>query len=164
MNGALNAVAGVGSNITFTSYRDDNVGGDTNGDGTQSAPHSSDWGGVVFNSGSVDASCVMKRCIVIFAGSGNTGGVSMYDASPTIDSCDFSNNYYGAMMADASNPIFTNNIIGSSQLVPIAMSFNANPVFDNNTFSFSDNAYDAIGILGGTLSTNRSASYQICDE
>src|SRR5208283_1442637 len=50
-----------------------------------------------------------------------------------------------------SNPTFTNNTIGSSQLVPIAMSFSANPIFTNNVFSFSNNTYDAIGLLGGTL-------------
>jgi hypothetical protein len=154
VNGALIAIAGPGKTITFTSARDDNAptpGSDTNNDGTATAPHASDWGGVVFNDQSADSICVLRRVTITFAGSGNTGGVTMYNASPTIDSCSMANNYYGAMMQYVSNPLFVNNVIGSSTVVPIAMSFAANPVFNNNSFSFSDNQYDAIGLLGGNL-------------
>ncbi|MBI5019935.1 MAG: right-handed parallel beta-helix repeat-containing protein [Ignavibacteriales bacterium] len=152
--GSLNAVASSGNNIQFSSYLDDNLGGDTNADGTATAPASRNWDGVVFEDASIDGSCLMTRCKITFAGSGNIGGITMYNASPTIDSCDMANNYYGAMMQYVSNPNFINNTIGSSVMVPIAMSFSANPNFVNNTFSFSDNAYDAIGLLGGTLPAN----------
>ncbi len=151
VNGALVAVAGPGQTISFTSYLDDNLGGDTNGDGQVTQPATGNWGGVYFNGSTMDSLSVMRRCWVYFAGGGSIGGISMDNASPTIDSCNMVKNYYGAMMQDVSNPKFTNNTIGSCQMVPIAMSFSANPVFSNNTFSSSDNAYDAIGILGGTL-------------
>ncbi|MBA4312997.1 MAG: hypothetical protein C0417_10245 [Chlorobiaceae bacterium] len=154
VSGSLNAAAASGQNIQFTSYTDDNVGGDTNADGTATAPASRYWDGVVFEDASIDGNCNMRKCKITFAGSGNIGGITMYNASPTIDSCDMANNYYGAMMQYVSNPNFTNNTIGSSVMVPIAMSFAANPIFDNNTFSFSDNSYDAIGLLGGILPAN----------
>ena len=154
VNGALIAKAGAGEKIHFTSYKNDNLFGDTNGDGTATNPASSDWGGVVFNNSSIDSASIMYNCDISFAGRSRIGGVTMYNASPTIDSCDFANNYYGVMMQDVSNPVFTNNIIGSSEMVPIAISFAANPVFQNNSFSFSDNQYDAIGLLGGTLAAN----------
>lgn len=154
VNGALTAVGTASHNIYFTSYENDNIGGDTNGDGTTSAPAVNNWGGVVFDSQSDSSHCVMKNCSISFAGSGGIGGVTMYDASPTIDSCNMSSNHFGAMIQGISNPKFSDNTIGSSELVPIAMSFSANPVFSNNTFSFSDNTYDAIGLLGGTLPAN----------
>ncbi|MCK4312583.1 MAG: right-handed parallel beta-helix repeat-containing protein [Candidatus Cloacimonetes bacterium] len=154
VNGSLDANADVSENIYFTSYKDDNWGGDTNNDGTVTLPASGNWYGVIFNDASNDAGCVMRRCQVRFAGGGSRGCISMYNASPVIDSCELSNSYYGALMQYDSNPTFTNNTIGSSQMVPIAMSFDANPVFSNNTFSFSDNQYDAIGLLGGTLTAN----------
>jgi parallel beta-helix repeat protein len=157
VSGALYAVASPGQSIYFTSYKDDNLplpNSDTNADGIATVPHQSDWYGVVFNDASVDASCVMRRCSVSFAGAGNTGAISMYNASPTVDSCSLANNYYGALMQYVSNPVFTNNSIGSSQLVPIAMAFTANPVFNNNIFTNSDNTYDALGLLGGTLTAN----------
>lgn len=154
IDGTLIANAGSGQNIFFTAYTDDNLSGDTNGDGTATAPASSYWGGVVFRDLSNDASCVMRRCKITFAGAGNSGGVSMYNASPTIDSCEMENNYYGALLRDVSNPTFSNNTIGSSVVVPIAMSFTANPILVNNTLSFSDNRYDAIGLLGSTTPAN----------
>ena len=155
--GALRAIAGTGQKIYFTSYRNDNLpapGFDTNGDGSATAPASQDWGGVAFQPSATDNQSVMRRCSISFAGSGNVGGVSMYGSSPTIDSCDVANSYYGAMMQAGANPVFSNNTIGSSALVPIAISFAAAPVFLNNSFSFSDNQYDAIGLLGGALTTD----------
>jgi len=154
VNGALVANANPGENIFFTSFYDDNWGGDTNNDGSTTAPAQSNWYGVRFNDPSNDATCLMRRCNLRYAGAGNIGGISMFNASPTIDLCDLSNNYYGVYMQYASNPVFSNNTIGSSQFTPIAMSFEANPNMPNNTLSFSDNAYDAIGLIGGTLTAN----------
>ena len=154
VDGILVAKANADENIYFTSYLDDNWGGDTNRDGTSTAPQSQNWYGINFNDASQDAGCVLRRCMVRYAGAGNKGGISTLNASPVIDSCTISNNYIGIYMQGVSNPVLTNNTIGSSQMTPIAMSFEANPQMSNNTMSFSDNAYDAIGIIGGSLSAN----------
>lgn len=154
VNGSFHAVALAGQEIYFTSYKNDNLFGDTNDDGANSAPKAQDWYGIVFNNASVDSACIMSRCNISFAGGGNTGGISTYNASPTIDSSSISNCYYGAMIQGLSNPVFMADTVGSSQMVPFALSFEADPVFTNNTFSFSDNQYDAIGLLGGTLLGN----------
>jgi|GEM_PF-277505 len=154
IEGTLVAIAGVGEYIYFTTFEDDNLGGDTNDDGTATTPNSRDWGSIRFQNSSNDATCILKRCKITFGGSGNHGGVVTDYASPTIDSCEFANNYFGAEFIGLSNPKFRYNLIGSSDMVPIAMSFDADPVFENNTFSFSDNEYDAIGLLGGTLAKN----------
>ncbi len=153
VKGTLTANANEGENIYFTSYRDDNWGGDSNGDGTATAPAVGNWYGIAFYDESNDAS-VMRRCMVRYSGHGSAGGVTMIDAGPTIDECDFSQNYFGAYFQNASNPTFTNNTIGSSSMTPIAMSFEANPTFTNNVLSFSDNQYDAIGLIGGTLTAD----------
>ena len=154
VDGALRAVAGEGEWIYFTADEDDNLWGDTNNDGTATTPNSRDWGAIHFRSSSDDANSILKRCRITYGGSGNHGGVVVDNASPTIDSCEFANNYYGVEFTGLSFPNFRYNTIGSSDIVPIAMSFEADPVFENNSFSFSDNAYDAIGLLGGTLSGN----------
>ena len=154
VEGTLVAVAGEGEHIYFTADEDDNLGGDTNNDGTATTPNSEDWGSIFFRNSSDDASCILKRCKITYGGSGNHGAVRTEDASPTIDSCEFANNHYGAEFEGLSNPVFRYNLIGSSDMVPIAMSFDADPVFLENTFSFSDNEYDAIGLLGGTLAKN----------
>jgi len=153
IRGTLTADAAIGQNIFFTSDRDDNWGGDTNNDGTSTAPAVSNWYGVRFYNESNDAS-VMRRCKLRYAGYGSIGGISLYDAGPTIDLCELQQNYFGALFQNTSSPTFTNNTVGSSQLTPIAMSFEANPTFTNNVLSFMDNQYDAIGLLGGTLTAN----------
>jgi len=152
--GTLVAKANQGENIYFTSYRDDNWGGDSNNDGTTSAPTVGNWYGIRFEYQSNDVNCLMRRCQVRYAGANNTGGINVINASPTIDSCNLSNNYFGFYIQYASNPVLTNNTIGSSQMTPIAMSFEANPTLANNILSFSDNAYDAIGLIGGILTAN----------
>ena len=154
INGTLIAEASTGEGIYFTSFRDDNWGGDANNDGSATAPATGNWYGIRFSDPSHDANCLMRRCYVRYAGQDANGGITTENASPTIDQCDLSNNYYGICMRYASNPVFTNNTIGSSQMTPIAMSFEADPVMSNNTLSFSDNAYDAIGLLGGDLTAN----------
>src|SRR3972149_6258278 len=154
VNGTLVARAAEGNTITFTSYLNDNAGGDTNADGALSAPTASIWDGVTFNDASADSSSIMKRCVVSWAGYYQKGGISLYNASPTIDSCSMTNNYYGVMMQGTSSPNFSNNDIGTSTVVPIALSFSANPLFLNNSFSASDNQYDAIGILSETVVAN----------
>ncbi|HET9571175.1 MAG TPA: right-handed parallel beta-helix repeat-containing protein [Bacteroidales bacterium] len=154
VKGALIANALVGEQISFTSMRDDNLGGDSNADGTASAPGYRNWYGVRFHDTSMDSVSVMRRCLVRYAGQSDIGGISLYNANPTLDNCELTNNYFGIMMQGTSSPLLTNTTIGSSMLTPLAMSFEANPVMDGNTLSFSDNDYDAIGILGGTMTAN----------
>jgi len=155
VEGSIRAVANRETEkIVFTSYKDDNEFGDTNGDGFTSAPRTGDWYGIYFKDSSADSTSFLKYCTISFAGRGNTGAITTENASPTITYCTFSNNYYGGMFIGLSNPVFKNNDIGSSQMVPVAMSFEAAPEFGDNTFPASDNQYDAIGLLGGTLRGN----------
>lgn len=128
-------------------------GGDTNGDGVNTAPAISNWYGIRFFDAS-DNTSIMRRCQLRYAGYGSLGGVTLYDAGPTIDLCEFQLNYFGIYIQYASDPTITNTTFGSSSLTPIAISFEANPVFTNNILSFSDNQYDAIGLIGGTITAN----------
>ncbi len=151
VQGTLIAQGTVSDSIYFTSYKNDNLFGDTNGDGSTSSPAPNDWVGIYFTATSAGASNIMEYCNVNFAGSNYNGGVTTENASPIIHNCSFANNYIGAKFIGLSSPDFSNNVIGSSQLVPVALSFEASPVFVDNSYSASDNQFDAIGILGGTL-------------
>lgn len=151
VKGKLTAVATTGENIVFTSWYDDNEVGDSNGDSNDTAPSSGKWQGIHFQNESDDLSTIDGATI---KWTQSYGGITTYDASPTIANNTISNCYYGAMFNGASSPSFSNNTIASSDRTPIALSFDANPAFTDNIFSSSDNVYDAIGLLGGTLSQN----------
>jgi parallel beta-helix repeat protein len=154
IKGILHAEAAVGEKIYFTTVYDDNLGGDTNDDANNTAPTSGRWSGIHFTNESNDAQSILRRAEIRWTA--YYGALNLTDASCTIDSSEFRNCTYGAVFNSDSNPTFTNNIIASSESTPIAMSFEADPVFSNNQFSTSDNQYDAIGLLGGTLTANAS--------
>lgn len=150
IEGKLTANANPNEFIYFTSIEDDNWGGiDDNKDGSATSGDSQDWYGIIF-SGS-DPTSSMVRCQVRYAGYYLSGAIKITNASPTLNFCEIQSSYYGIYINGLSQPNISNTNIGSSDITPIAMSFEADPIFSNNTLSFSDNKYDAIGLLGGTL-------------
>jgi parallel beta-helix repeat protein len=148
--GKLIATASVGSQIYFTSFKDDNLGGDANGDASATAPAINQWSGIDFPGATIDSACIMRRVTIKYA----DRGVEIASASPTIDSCTFSVNYHGVYIMDDSYPVITGCTFGSSGLTPIAQTFDADPVFTGNIFSFQDNQYDAIGLIGSSIVAN----------
>ncbi|MBO6620974.1 MAG: T9SS type A sorting domain-containing protein [Balneola sp.] len=142
--------------IYFTSNRNDNIGGDTNNDGTASVPGNRDWYGITINGKSSKSS--FKHVNVSFAGylphssrSDFQGGITLVDNNSPVDSSTFNNNYYGIVLRDSSDAAITNNTIGSSGVVPVALTFDSEPTFTNNSFSSANNEYDAIGLIGTTI-------------
>ncbi len=141
--------------IYFTSNRNDNIGGDTNNDGTATSADNRDWYGVrAVGSGTGS----FRHVNVSFAGrlphsssSDFRGGITLVDNNSPIDSSTFSNNYYGIVLRDSSDAAITNNTIGSSGVVPVALTFDSEPTFTNNSFSSSNNQFDAIGLIGTTI-------------
>ncbi len=148
--GKLIANASAGKRIYFTSFKDDNLGGDANGDGNATAPAQNNWSGIDFPDASIDSANVLRRVTIKFA----DRGVEIANASPKLDSCNLSNNYHGVYVTDASYPIINACTFGSSGLTPIAQTFDADPIFTGNIFSFQDNQYDAIGLIGSSIVAN----------
>lgn len=148
VNGTLNAQADNEEKIYFTSIKDDNIGGDTNGDASATGPVVNDWYGVIIN-GANSSGSLMKRCYLRFAGS--SGAINIVGSDATVDSTEIYNSYYGIHLTNGSSPSLTYNTIGSSTVTPIAMSFDSDPVLVDNVLSFSDNQFDAIGLIGSTI-------------
>lgn len=70
VNGTLNAQGTSGSPITFTTVRDDSVGGDSNGDGSATTPAAGLWVGIVIYDG---GSVTLDHATIRYAGAYLTG-------------------------------------------------------------------------------------------
>lgn len=157
VEGVIKAQALPAESLVFTSFADDNAIGDTNGDGTNSGPSRGSWYGIRVVGQDLDAQRVMEGVTVRWAGTnggwqGYRGGITLENTSMPIANSTFSNNVFGVVLHGPSNPALTGNTFATSAVVPVAMTIAADPALNNNVFSSSDNQYDAIGILPGTIS------------
>lgn len=150
--GTLNINGTDGNPVYMTSINDDNWGGDTNENGSDTAPSSGNWYGLNLNSSNVSIDYLEIR----YAGYSSKGAINFFGTNGTVDNTSISNSYYGVYMTGAAAPTISNTSFGSADRTPIAMAFTANPTFTTNTLSFSDNEYDAIGLLPETMTADRT--------
>lgn len=90
------AISTQAERVYFTSYRDDSVGGDTNGDGNASSPQMGDWGGIVFENRSQDHICSMYNFAIRYSGglaTARVGAIRLRNASPYLYDGEFLGNY-----------------------------------------------------------------------
>ncbi len=172
IQGKLVADATSGSWITFTSVKDDNFGnpGDTNKDGTISAPSLGDMGAIIFANG-YDPTSIMDYVRMKYATAWNyhypNGGQNHYiyasavatinstvpsPAGPTISNCEFRELTYGICCYQASNPTISNNAMINISGTPFAIAASANPTFIGNTFT--NVGMNALGLIGNNVVVN----------
>ncbi len=101
-SGDLQAVAqDADLKIVFTSVKDDNAGGDTNGDGEATTPAGGDWREVAI-SGADSSGTALRNCIIRYGGDSSYqstpgywhnayGTLMLHDTSASVEKCEISN-------------------------------------------------------------------------
>ena len=100
ISGTLTSDGTAVNPIYFTSWNDDSLCGDTNGDGTTTTPAVSDWGYIEFTSGSNDISS-LSRAVLRYGGLGYStspsGVIILTDASPNLAYLSMEHNHRNAV-------------------------------------------------------------------
>ncbi|MEI7595011.1 MAG: hypothetical protein WCK02_04625 [Bacteroidota bacterium] len=152
--GTINADGTDAKHIIFTSYKDDEHGGDNNGDGTATSPARKDWGRIGTNGLN---SSLFNYCEFLYGGSGsNSNTLEIYSSTATVTNCTFAHNdgsdgsmNFGAL--DASNAeagtVIQNNIFYDN-IRPLSIStlfsLDDSNIFHNPSNTSQANTYNGI--------------------
>jgi hypothetical protein len=153
--------------IVFTSFADDSVCGDSNGDGATTAPQKGDWYNIYLNGGTIH---IFKYCDFLYAGANDGGSnncISVSNAGNqfTFDHCVFAHVKNGSSsasqgasvisagenMSDASVSVFTNNAIydcDKPMYISHGYTLNPNNIFHNPNNPAEKNLRNGIFMFG----------------
>ncbi|MCP3673023.1 MAG: right-handed parallel beta-helix repeat-containing protein, partial [Gammaproteobacteria bacterium] len=132
INGDLVAVGEGGNEIIFTSYKDDSVGGNTNGGDADEVGVAGDWYRLWFRTGVDPAVSRLTHVEVRYGGSGSaTASVFLDDAVPITDSMIRFSLSEGLRVQSATAQ-FSGNTIEDNTGVGIS-SYNNNSTYSGNT-------------------------------
>ena len=162
IDGKLEAMGTASQPIYFTSYRDDSVGGDTDGGGSSSGARG-DWNWIQFNAISDDTSLI-EYAIIRYGGGdrwrrGVFGNVYLRDASPTIRNTTLAHSagagiyLESTLAAGSAAPVISNNQFSNNNS-SINTDVTSRPALTSNTSSA--NGTNGLLVRGGTINSNTS--------
>ena len=145
INGALVAAGTTGDRIVFTSIHDDYFDGDTNNNGSASAPNPGDWQLIHFTASSLSSS-LLDHAIVKY------GGVKIEGSSPTVRNSYIGHSSgYGIQVLSEAAPTIANNLISNNRSDGLRLESGAAPTIENNMFL--SNWGNAVSMSAGALPT-----------
>jgi parallel beta-helix repeat protein len=165
INGALVAVGTPAARIVLTSYRDDSVAGDTNGDGP-SVPKAGDWAGLQFNSTTSVAATHVENVDLRYGGSA-TGALLVSSADVTLQSLHVSDSASaGIHVTQASPQILGCEVERSAQAgIYLAQGAGATPfsaLLDGNRLEANQNGLE-VNAYAAALNSPEIRNNQLLD-
>ncbi len=130
VDGGLSAIGTASEKIIFTSFHDDSASGDTNMNGTATAPSSGNWNGITFNDASLDNINQLEYCDIRYL----YYGITMTNCLVDIESIfmNFSS-LYALRIYGSANPTVSNSQFYNLGREPIYMDMFASPTFSGNS-------------------------------
>ena len=149
VRGVLNVVGTENDPVVFTSYLDDEYGGDANGDGNATLPVADDWDYIKFESGSQGS---IDNAIIRYGGSyiDANAMIYIYSDDVSITNSSISDSYYHNINIYDASPTITNNEIfnsGSSHDGIYVYNYSSPTISNNNIYS------NYIGIFASSNTT-----------
>jgi parallel beta-helix repeat protein/YD repeat-containing protein len=146
VNGALMAAGATTNPIVFTSFRDDQYGGDTNGDGARTTPGPGNWSGITL--GSAASLSTLSNVLIRYAST----GIQVQGSSPTITNSTISNDSGSAIwVTNAGAPVLQSDILSDNLSAGLTLS-GSSPIVLNDVFVNNDGA--AISMDANSLPNN----------
>ena len=161
LGGTLNALGTSSAPVVFTSFKDDSVGGDTNGDGAATAPRPGDWDWILVEGGTAN----LDYATVAYGGSGPGYEVALvgdyYSSNLHVNHSLFKDNESGLLALKSKsltlqNTMFTGNTQGCADIdCPPA-----GTVLGGNRFGTgTDHGIELEGTLGSSLELPAEGAY-----
>lgn len=152
IKGSLKAVGGADDNIVFTSFFDDEYGGDLNGDATSTAPSPGDWQAVIIYPTSADSELDYVR--MRYGGRwflGSAGGQTMLKAdnsSPRISNSIFEKSLLNGIWLANSTSTVSGSVFEKNEKGVGILFVGGAPVIENNIFSGNRGGISVSNALG----------------
>ncbi len=101
--------------VVSTSYRDDSLGGDFNGDGNSTVPVNGDWYNINITSQAIDAECAIDHAIIRYGGS-STANLYIYQTDMTVSNSVIAHSNTSGLSSYYSKLTLTNiEVFGNKQ-------------------------------------------------